>query len=158
MGLASSQKTRFSSLFRSNLTLIRLQFRRIFLFMMHPNHKLHTRLQLIKRLLITSNCELIFKCILSDQDAGNVGAASAGSSGRNANIAGQSTNGISFNTKLAFYLDALMDKSNEQLQQVSNNDREILIHLDEMLCQAGLDYKAEMASVIQVFRKTSLSK
>lgn len=62
----SHSKTKFTSFFRSNLTLVRFQFRRLFLFMMHPNHKLlHTRLQLIKRLLNTSNCELILRFILS---------------------------------------------------------------------------------------------
>jgi hypothetical protein len=62
-------KTKFTSFFRNNLPIVRFQFRRLFLFMMHPNHKLlHTRLQLIKRLLNTSNCEIILRFVLSSTD------------------------------------------------------------------------------------------
>ncbi len=65
----SQSKTKFSVFFRQNLTLIRFQFRRLLLFMMHPNHKLlHTKFQLVKRLLNTSNCELILRFILSSTD------------------------------------------------------------------------------------------
>jgi len=65
----AQSKTKFTSFFRNNLSIIRFQFRRLFLFMMHPNHKLlHTRLQLIKRLLNTSNCEIILRFVLSTTD------------------------------------------------------------------------------------------
>jgi hypothetical protein len=127
---------------------------------MHPNHKLHTRLQLIKRLLNTSNCELIFKCILSDE-SGNINSSST-STGNNST---QNLSNIAFNSKFSFYLNALMSNNNsnnifktesDQVQQISNNDREILIHLDEILCQSGLSYKAELAATLQTYSKTSI--
>ena len=65
----AQSKTKFNSFFRNNLAIVRFQFRSLFLFMMHPNHKLlHTRLQLIKRLLNTSNCEIILRFVLSSTD------------------------------------------------------------------------------------------
>lgn len=61
--------------------------------MMHPNHKIHTRLQLVKRLLNTSNCELIMKCILSES---HDLVTNGGGSGP----AHVSSNSVGFNAKL----------------------------------------------------------
>lgn len=94
--------------------------------MLHPNHKLQTRLQLIKRLLNTSNCEIILKCILSLSDS-------------------QQTP-ISFNLKLAFYLNTLINSNSISHTQVGNNDKEILNHLNSMLINAGFNYKNELSS------------
>ena len=140
MGLGSSQKTRFSNLFRSNLSLIRIQFRRMFIFMMHPNHKIHTRLQLIKRLLNTPNCELILKCILSELDLNNVTISES-------SFSSQQISSVNFNSKLAFYLHALMNNKNSS-SLLSNNDKEILLHLDEIFCQVGLNYKSEVTKTL----------
>lgn len=155
MGLEanSNNRTRFSALFRTNLLLIRSQFRRMLIFLMHPNHKFHTRLQLIKRLLNTSNCELILKCILAEQPDT--------ASNQESQISGSGA--VSFNAKLAFYLNALMNNGNGaggvlhnksvRPSQISNNDKEILIHLDEIVTQAGLDYKSELSKTIHTFSK-----
>ena len=89
--------------------------------MLHPNHKLHTRLQLIKRLLNTPNCETILKCILSLSDG---------------NSSVQNSTLLTFNLKLSYYLNALT--------LVNNNDKEILIHLINTLINVGFNYKAEL--------------
>lgn len=124
----SSHKARFSSLFRNNLQLIRLQFRRMLVFMMHPNHKLATRMQLIKRLMNTPNCETILKCIVTLPDSASSIVSSS-----------VSTNSISvpFTTKLAVHLNSLI---NSATTTTSNNDKEILSHLGHMLNQCGLGY------------------
>lgn len=148
MGLGTSQKTRFSNLFRTNLSLIRIQFRRMFIFMMHPNQKIHTRLQLIKRLLNTPNCELILKCILSEVDLNN------GNSGETS-FSSQQMNSVNFNSKLAFYLHAMMNNKSSN-NMLSNNDKEILLHLDEIFCQVGLNYKTEVTKTLfSLSRSTS---
>ena len=69
IGLETQNKNKFTNIFRNNLTLVRFQFRRLLLFMMHPNHKLvHTKLQLIKRMLSASNAEIIMRFIFSTND------------------------------------------------------------------------------------------
>ncbi len=103
--------------------------------MMHPNHKLHTRLQLIKRLLNTPNCELIVKCALSLSDYHH-----------------SSQSNVYTNTKLAFYLNSLM---NSNLSD-QNNDKEILNHLNHVLVNSGLNYKNELNSYLSNYQKNNL--
>lgn len=142
LGLTSNNQSyhhkapRFSSLFRNNLGLIRVQFRRMLVFMMHPNHKLVTRLQLVKRLMNTPNCETILKCIVSLPDSASsiISASSAASS---SNLT--QTN-VPFTTKLAVHLNSLI---NSATTITSNNDKEILSHLAHMLGQCGLGFKPE---------------
>lgn len=122
VGLENSQKVRFTSLFRNNLALIRLQFRRLFVFMSHPNHKLPTRLQLVKRLMNTPNCETILKCIVTLSDSSS----------------------IPFSTKLSIHLNSLINASTTT--SMSNNDKEILSHLSQILTQCGLNYKNDFTS------------
>jgi len=135
----SQSKTKFSSFFRQNLTLIRFQFRRLLLFMMHPNHKLlHTKFQLVKRLLNTSNCELILRFILSSTD--ELLQTSMNSSSDHQNT---------FNLKLAFYLNALINSNSSSASQISNNnDKEILKHLNEILITIGFNYKTELGTIL----------
>lgn len=92
MALENNQKVKYTYLYRNNLSLMRVQYRRLFLFVMHPNHKIATRLQAIKHLLNTFNCESIVKSMLSLSD--NVGGSAQQSS-------------VSFNGKLSFYLSSL---------------------------------------------------
>lgn len=96
------------------------KFRRLLIFMLHPNHKIQTRLQLIKRLLNTPNCETILKCILSHSDGNGT----------------QNSSLLTFNLKFSYYLNALT--------LVNNNDKEILIHLINTLLSVGFNYKAEL--------------
>jgi hypothetical protein len=128
IGLENNAKIRFTSLFRANLTIIRMQFRRMLVFMMHPNHKLHTRLQLIKRLMNTPNCESILKCTLNFTD-NTVPSSSSASS-------------IPFSAKLSIYLNSLTNTTNV----LSNNDKEIISHLCHILTQCGLNYKSEITN------------
>ena len=108
--------------------------------MMHPNHKLQTRLQIIKRLLNTPNCELILKNIISEIQL----------------------NPINFNTKLAFYLHALINTNNKPGgeilgNQITKNDREILAHLNEILHSSGLNFKKEMQKITIQYLKSNPS-
>jgi hypothetical protein len=129
----------------------------MFVFMMHPNHKVHTRLQLIKRLLNTSNCELIMKCLLSeskpDSPPGQLPASNASPNASSAHLHSFAAT-VPFNAKLAFYLNALNLNDKEA---TSNSDKEILIHLDELASQAGLDYKSELARTLAAFARPSSS-
>jgi hypothetical protein len=106
--------------------------------MMHPNHKLQTRLQIIKRLLNTPNCELIVKCFLSVND--------------------YQTSNVYTNIKLSFYLNALMNngylKQQSDLNATSyNNDKEILNHFNNILVNCGLNYKNELSSYMNNMNK-----
>ena len=92
--------------------------------MLHPNHKLQTRLQLIKRLLNTPNCETILKCILTLSDV-------------NTN---QQATFLTFNLKLSYYLNALT--------LVNDNDKEILKHLNATLVSVGFNYKTELSQSV----------
>jgi len=60
---------------------------------------------------------------------------------------------IPLNAKLAFYLNTLNLNDKDA---TSNNDREILIHLDELVSQAGLDYKAELVRTLSLFSRPSI--
>lgn len=107
--------------------------------MLHQNHKLQTRLQLIKRLLNTSNCESLIKCVIAFTDS--------------------QQSSISYNSKLSFYLNALINNNststhkNENLSPatvtaITNNDKEILSHLNQILCNSGLNYKNELNIIL----------
>ena len=79
--------------------------------MMHPNHKLvHTKLQLIKRMLSASNAEIIMRFIFSTNDEINQMNSSS-----NSNL-------MSFNLKLSFYLNAIINSTGTSL----TSDKEIL--------------------------------
>jgi hypothetical protein len=105
--------------------------------MMHPNHKFQIRLQLIKRLLNTPNCESIVKCILTLSDNHQQSA-------------------ISYNAKLSLHLSSLLSLGVSK-HQLSNNDREIVSHLSQILNNVGFNYKAELHSIASLLNKTSSS-
>ena len=79
--------------------------------MLHPNNKLQTRLQLIKRLLNTPNYEIIYKTIFTSDN---------------------SSQNLSSNSKLMIYLKILIEQQQKNSDKMSNNDKEILNHLNEM--------------------------
>ena len=111
--------------------------------MMHPNHKFQTRLQIIKRLLNTPNCEPILKNMISETQL-------------------SPTN---FNTKLAFYLHSLINTNtnnpnrlgSEVNQLITKNDREILAQLNEILHSSGLNLKKEMLKITVQYLKNNPS-
>lgn len=110
--------------------------------MLHPHHKLQTRLQLIKRLVNTQNCETIIKCILALTD--------------------NQQSSLSYNSKLSFYFNSLINNNNlnpintENLAQITNNDKEILSNLNQILCSAGLNYKNELNSILSLLNRNNL--
>jgi hypothetical protein len=79
--------------------------------MLHPNNKLQTRLQLIKRLFNTPNYELIYKTIFTSDN---------------------SSYNLASNSKLMIYLNILIEQQQKNSDKMSNNDKEILNHLNEM--------------------------
>lgn len=89
-----------------------IKLRRFLRFMLHPNHKLQTRLQLIKRLLNTPNSETIYKHLFTNDN--------------------NNPQSNQLNTKLMFYLNLLIEQKQDTNEIMSNNDKEILNHLNEM--------------------------
>jgi hypothetical protein len=51
----------------------------------------------------------------------------------------------SYNLKLSFYFNSLFTNSNNQLNK---SDKEILSHLNELLCSIGFNYKAELTAAV----------
>ncbi len=90
------------------------KFRRFLAFFMHPNHKLQTRLQLIKRLLNLPNCEQIIKYIFQNDN--------------------QQTTQIQIQ-KLKIYLNFIIEQNQYSYDDLSltSSDKEILDHLNELL-------------------------
>ena len=78
--------------------------------MLHPNHKLQTRLQLIRRLFNTSNYETIYKQIFSPDNSQN----------------------LATNSKLMIYLNILIEQQQKAAEKMNSKDKEILNHLNEM--------------------------
>jgi hypothetical protein len=124
--------------------------------MMHPHHKVkNTRLKLIKILTTNPNCVHILKCALSLPD--------------------NQPSAISSNSKLSFYFNSLFDlaisnkrgpqsaplmsssstAAAQSQPQISNSDKEVLLEFNQILIQAGLNYKTEYYAVINAYTRNS---
>lgn len=78
--------------------------------MLHPNNKLQTRFQLIKRLVNTPNCEIVYKNIFTSDSSQNLAA----------------------NSKLMIYLNVLIEQQQKNSNKMNIVDKDILNHLNEM--------------------------
>ena len=117
-----SSRTRNMAIYRANLTFLRAQFKRLFVFMLHPNHKWGIKLKLIKTCLASPHSLTILKCLAGTgfdaiaiqhqyhAAASGLGNSSSGGGSSNINNSGSGADGnnSSLQLRLAFYINCLL--------------------------------------------------